>query len=98
MALSLHKHFRGKSLALGLILVPMMLAPMVMGMFWNLIFDGNYGILNQLLAAIGLGEPQWTTDNSLKLLSIFIGRHLDVDTVYDADCFGWLKCDPQAFV
>ena len=72
LALSLHKHFRGKSLALGLILVPMMLAPMVMGMFWNLIFDGNYGILNQVLAGIGLGEPQWTTDNALKLLSILI--------------------------
>ena len=72
LALSLHKHFRGKSLALGLILVPMMLAPMVMGMFWNLIYDGNYGILNQVLAAVGLDEPQWTTDNSLKLLSIIL--------------------------
>lgn len=72
LALSLHKHFRGKSLALGLILVPMMLAPMVMGMFWNLIYDGNYGILNQVLAALGLGEPQWTTDNSLKLMSIIL--------------------------
>lgn len=72
LALCLHKHFRGKSLALGLILVPMMLAPMVMGMFWNLIFDGNYGVLNQLLSACGIGEPQWTTNNNLKLMSILI--------------------------
>ncbi len=72
LALCLHKKFAGKSIALGLILVPMMLSPMVMGMFGNLLLDGNYGVVNQCLAALGIGEPQWTTDNSLKLISILL--------------------------
>ena len=50
----------------------MMLSPAVMGLFWNVILSGSYGILNQALAMIGLAnvQPQWTTDPNLKLASL----------------------------
>jgi multiple sugar transport system permease protein len=41
-----------------------------MGLYWNLILNGNYGLLNQALGAVGLPEPQWLTDKALKLPSI----------------------------
>jgi multiple sugar transport system permease protein len=72
VALALQGDFRGKGAVLALLLVPMMLSPAVMGLYWNLILNGNYGLLNQVLGALGLGEPQWLTDRSLKLFSILL--------------------------
>lgn len=70
LALSLRKAFHGKSVLVTLLLVPMMLSPAVMGLYWNLVLNGQYGILNQLLSWIGFSQPQWLTDPDLKLLSI----------------------------
>jgi len=72
VALALRERFRGRDALLTALLVPMMLSPAVIGLFWNLILDGNYGILNQALGALGLPEPQWTTDRSWKFLSVVL--------------------------
>jgi len=72
VALALHRRFRGRDALLTALLVPMMLSPAVMGLCWNLILDGNYGILNQVLASVGLPEPQWTTDRDFKFASILL--------------------------
>ena len=72
LALALKADFRGKAAVMTILLVPMMLSPAVMGLYWTLILNGNYGVLNQMLAAVGLGEPQWLTDPSLKLASILL--------------------------
>ena len=72
LALALQRDFRGKSAVLTTLLVPMMLSPAVVGLFWNLILNGNYGILNQALAAIGLPTPQWTTDREWKFTSLLL--------------------------
>ncbi len=70
VALALQGEFKGKGAVLTALLVPMMLSPAVMGLYWNLILNGNYGLLNQALGALGLPEPQWLTDKALKLPSI----------------------------
>jgi multiple sugar transport system permease protein len=72
LALSLRDRFRGKAALLTLLLIPMMMPPAVMGVYWKLILDGSYGILNQLLATVSIGQPQWTTDPDLKLLSLLL--------------------------
>ncbi len=72
LALALQRDFRGKSAILTTLLVPMMLSPAVVGLFWNLILNGNYGILNQFLGALGLPTPQWTTDREWKFISLLL--------------------------
>ncbi len=71
LALALHRDFRGKTAILTLLLIPMMLPPAVMGIYWNFLFDGDYGVINQVLHAGGLlAPPQWRTDPGLKLLAV----------------------------
>jgi multiple sugar transport system permease protein len=70
LALALNKTFRGKQIVLTTLLVPMMLSPAVMGLYWSLILNGNYGVLNQALGGLGLPQPQWLTDRDLKFWSI----------------------------
>jgi multiple sugar transport system permease protein len=72
LALALKRAFRGKTVVLTILLIPMMLSPAVMGLFWNLILDAQNGILNQALGAIGLPQPRWRTDPNLQLASLVL--------------------------
>ena len=72
LALALHEHLPGKPVVLTVLLVPMMLCPVVLSLFWNLILNGHYGALNQLLAFLHLPQPQWLTDDDLKLVAILM--------------------------
>jgi multiple sugar transport system permease protein len=72
LGLALRDHVPGKPVILTVLLVPMMLCPVVLSLFWNLILNGNYGVLNQLLSFLHLPEPQWLTDDDLKLVSILL--------------------------
>jgi multiple sugar transport system permease protein len=72
LALALKREFRGKQVVLTTLLVPMMLSPAVMGLYWSLILNGNYGILNQMLGGLGFAQPQWLSDRDLKFWSILL--------------------------
>ncbi len=72
LALALQRARHGRNAVVTALLVPMMLSPAVMGLYWSLILNGNYGILNQALAALGGPQPQWLTDRGLKFPSILL--------------------------
>ena len=72
LALAMKDKMPAKPVVLTLLLIPMMLCPVVLSLFWNLILNGNYGVLNQALAFVGLPQPQWLTDNDLKFLSVLL--------------------------
>ena len=72
LALALKGRLLLKPVVLTVLLVPMMLPQAVMGLYWKLVLNGNYGILNQILGALHLGQPQWITDPALKFFSILM--------------------------
>jgi multiple sugar transport system permease protein len=72
LALTLQRDFKGKQVVLTTLLVPMMLSPAVMGLYWNLVLNGNYGVVNQALSGLGFDPPQWLTDRDYKFWSILL--------------------------
>jgi multiple sugar transport system permease protein len=69
LALLLNRPIPGKGLLTTLLLLPMMLSPVVVGLFWKLIYDPSWGILNY---ALGLGKTAWLTDPALALYAVAI--------------------------
>lgn len=59
LALILNKFTRGRELYTSLFLIPMMLAPIIVGFSWNLFLNPIYGPLNTFLKSIGLSPPAW---------------------------------------
>jgi multiple sugar transport system permease protein len=53
LALLLNKRFKGHSFFSTVILLPMMLAPAVVGTFWKYFFEPQYGIFNHLVGFLG---------------------------------------------
>jgi multiple sugar transport system permease protein len=58
LALLLFHHIQRRRVVLTLLLIPMMLAPVAVGLMWKLMLQGEFGMLTYYLRAIGLMEPQ----------------------------------------
>jgi multiple sugar transport system permease protein len=54
------------------LLLPMMMAPIVAGYMWRLIFQQSFGPLNYLIGLAGFAGPRWVSSPSLALDSILI--------------------------
>ncbi len=72
LAMLLREKFRASGLITTLLLIPMMLSPVVVGLFWKLIFDPSKGIFNYLIYTNAGGGTQWLSDSTLALWAIVI--------------------------
>jgi multiple sugar transport system permease protein len=66
LALLLNRRFRGHSFWSTAILLPMMLAPAVVGTFWKYFFEPQYGIFNAIVAFLG-GPAKFTMLDDVQL-------------------------------
>jgi multiple sugar transport system permease protein len=72
LALLLRKSFRGSGLITTLILIPMMSAPVVVGLFWKLLYNPGFGIFNYLLGFAAGKGPDWLGSPTLAMWAIVI--------------------------
>ena len=61
LALLLNGYSRGREIYTSLFLIPMMLAPIVVGFSWNLFLNPIYGPLNSVLRGVGISPPAWAS-------------------------------------
>jgi multiple sugar transport system permease protein/sorbitol/mannitol transport system permease protein len=71
LALLFRKDFVGRGVLRTLMILPMVITPAVVGMFWKLLYDPNYGVYNFALTAIGLPAVSWLS-NGWALASVII--------------------------
>jgi multiple sugar transport system permease protein/sorbitol/mannitol transport system permease protein len=63
LALLFRQVFFGRNLMRTLMILPMVITPAVVGMFWKLLYDPNYGVFNFALTAIGLPAIDWLSQS-----------------------------------
>ncbi len=71
LAMLVRERFKGSGVITTLMLVPMMLSPVVVGMFWRLMFDPGFGIFNYLIGFGGAG-PDWLASPTLAFWAVVI--------------------------
>jgi multiple sugar transport system permease protein len=73
LAMSFFKGFRGQGLMRVSVLLPMILAPVVVGLAWRtLILTPEYGILDYLVILLGFGSKPWLVNPTWALISVII--------------------------
>lgn len=73
LALFLRERFRGSGLITTLILIPIMMSPVVIGLFWKLIYNPAFGIFNYLIGySVPNSGPDWLGEASRALWAIII--------------------------
>jgi multiple sugar transport system permease protein len=71
-ALVFYGDFRGKSIVIILLILPMMLSTMVVSAVWKTLFHYDIGFINYLLSSLGLQRVGWLIDPKIALWSIII--------------------------
>lgn len=71
LALLLEAPIRGMSVLRTVFVLPMMIAPICVGLIWRYLFDANAGLVNAMLAPLGL-RPVWLADPTLSFIAICI--------------------------
>ncbi len=85
LALLLNEQFKGSGLLTTLILVPMMLSPVVVGLFWKLIFNPSYGIFNYLIGFRNPATaPDWLASSKTRVVGRGHRGRVDVVAFRDA--------------
>jgi multiple sugar transport system permease protein len=69
MALLLNRTIPGKGVLTTVLMLPMMMSPAVVGLFWQLLYSPSWGIVNYLL---GLEGMEWLSDPNVALYAIAI--------------------------
>ncbi len=70
LALILDRNIRGMSVLRTLFILPMMIAPVVVGLMWRFMYHPTDGTFNRWFEAIGLPRVDWLGDHAL--LSVII--------------------------
>jgi len=86
LAMLIHEKFKGSGILTTLILIPMMISPVVVGLFWKLMYNPTFGFFNALL---GFSDPSKSPD---WLASRFAGQPmpgLALWAVVIADVWMW---------
>jgi len=73
LAMAFFRGFRGQGLMRVSVLLPMILAPVVVGLAWRtLILTPEYGILDYIAILLGFGSKPWLVDPTWALISVII--------------------------
>lgn len=72
LALLLDRNIRGMAALRTVFILPMMIAPIVVGLIWRYMYHPTVGIFNRALGAIGLDPVPWLSDSFWSLTSIII--------------------------
>lgn len=73
LAMAFFRGFKGQGIMRVSVLLPMILAPVVVGLTWRtLILTPEYGILDYLFILLGFGSKPWLVDPIWALISVII--------------------------
>jgi multiple sugar transport system permease protein len=72
IAVLLSRLNKGASLVLGLFLLPMMITPIIVGLLWRFMLNGETGLLNYFLALAGIGRFPFLATATSALLAIVV--------------------------
>jgi len=72
LALLLDRSIRGMSMLRTLFILPMMIAPIVVGLMWRYMYHPTVGIFNRTLKSMGFEPVPWLSDGDWAFASVII--------------------------
>ncbi|USH03983.1 sugar ABC transporter permease [Grimontia kaedaensis] len=72
LALMLERPMKGMSVYRTIFILPMMIAPIAVGLVWRYMYNPQFGIFNKMLNAMGFENVPWLSDPSWSLFSIIL--------------------------
>jgi len=72
LAVLWNREFKGQNIVRGLSLLPLLVAPLILSLVWNFMMDFDFGMINQVMQAVGLKKVYWWSPNIALFTICFI--------------------------
>lgn len=72
LALALEGQLKGMAAFRTMFILPLMVAPIAVGMTWRYLFDAQFGLINAVLGVFGVAAKGWLADESLAFAALII--------------------------
>ena len=72
LAIAVSRIGRGKSLVRTIMILPILVPPVAIGSMWKLIYNYDFGVINQAVELFGLPHIDWLGSPDLALLSVIM--------------------------
>lgn len=72
LALALEGDVRGMAFFRTLFILPMMIAPIAVGLTWRYLFDAQFGLLNAIIGVLGMAPVGWLAQEHTAFIAIVI--------------------------
>jgi multiple sugar transport system permease protein len=72
LALALEHPVRGMAIFRTIFILPMMIAPIAVGLAWRYMFDAQFGLINAVLGLFNIKAMTWLADPTLAFVAIVI--------------------------
>ena len=72
LAMFFNLHLRGAWLVRGILLLPMLMTPIVVGVMWRALLNPDWGLVNWGIAAIGLEPPSWFGSPGMAMITLIL--------------------------
>jgi len=73
-ALLLNERWPGNRLMRAIVLIPWVMPGVSVALTWNLIYNGQFGLLNDVLFRLGLPPTQWLADPNMAMVAVIIAN------------------------
>jgi len=72
LAFFFNQRLRGATIVRGILILPMLLTPVVVGLMWRALLNPDWGMLNWLLAKVGVNSVQWLSNPGTALRTLIL--------------------------
>jgi multiple sugar transport system permease protein len=72
LAVLLNQHIKGMVVYRTFYFIPVITMPIAVGMVWKWLYNSEFGLINYVLGAMHLPQPNWLFDEKFALMSIVI--------------------------
>ncbi len=69
-ALTLNTALKGRGLLTVVVLIPMMMTPVAVGLFWRMLLNNQWGIINYFLSLFGIDAIPWLSQSTYAFISV----------------------------
>jgi multiple sugar transport system permease protein len=72
LALFFNQQLRGSWIVRGILILPMLLTPIVVGLMWRALLNPEWGLLNWVVVELGFGQIGWLSDPHVALWTLVL--------------------------
>jgi multiple sugar transport system permease protein len=72
LALFFNLHLRGSTIVRGILVLPMLITPIVVGVMWRSLLNPDWGLVNWVIVQLGFEQPNWLGSTQMAIKTLIL--------------------------